>query len=115
MINSPDDLRCQRRLANLDELQAKARNVNRRLRDTERVGQGYVLASPAFVQALARNGRYARKVVGACKSERARRLYRAAPLPQGLEQLVRAHPSALKVNVDDMQRVPAQARPVTRP
>jgi hypothetical protein len=48
VINSPDDLRCHRRLAHLDELQAKARDVNRRLLDTERVGQGCVLASPAF-------------------------------------------------------------------
>jgi hypothetical protein len=48
VINSPDDLRCQRRLRNLDELQAKARDVNARLLDTERVGQGCVLASPAF-------------------------------------------------------------------
>ena len=48
VINSPDDLRCHRRLAHLDELQSKARAVNRRLLDTERVGQGCVLASPAF-------------------------------------------------------------------
>jgi len=48
VINSPDDLGCKRRLQHLDELQAKARDVNRRLLDTERVGQGCVLASPAF-------------------------------------------------------------------
>jgi len=48
VINDPDDLRCHRRLPHLDELQAKARDVNRRLLDTERVGQGCVLASPAF-------------------------------------------------------------------
>jgi hypothetical protein len=42
------DLGCQRRLHNLDELQRKARAANRRLLDTERVGQGCVLASPAF-------------------------------------------------------------------
>jgi hypothetical protein len=48
VVNSPDDLRCHRRLHNLDELQAKARDVNARLLDTERVGQGCVLASPAF-------------------------------------------------------------------
>ena len=34
--------------SHLDELQARARAVNRRLLDTERVGQGCVLASPAF-------------------------------------------------------------------
>ncbi|HZE14632.1 MAG TPA: hypothetical protein VE197_02380 [Mycobacterium sp.] len=48
VVNSPADLRCQRRLVHLDELQARARAVNRRLLDTERVGQGCVLASPAF-------------------------------------------------------------------
>jgi hypothetical protein len=48
VINSPGDLGCKRRLAHLEELQAKARAVNARLLDTERVGQGCVLASPAF-------------------------------------------------------------------
>ena len=58
-----DDLRCHRRLAHLDELQSKARAVNRRLLDTERVGQGCVLASPAFERiaqpTLAEDGRRA--------------------------------------------------------
>ena len=48
VINSPTDLGCLRRLIHLDELQSKARDVNARLLDTERVGQGCVLASPAF-------------------------------------------------------------------
>ncbi|TQJ62234.1 hypothetical protein FBY31_4638 [Arthrobacter sp. SLBN-100] len=48
VVNSPDDLRCHRRLEHLGELQTKARDINRRLLDTERVGQGCVLASPAF-------------------------------------------------------------------
>ncbi len=48
VVNSPDDLGCHRRLVHLDELQAKARAANARLLDTERVGQGCVLASPAF-------------------------------------------------------------------
>jgi hypothetical protein len=48
VINNPGDLLCKRRLVHLDELQAKARAVNNRLLDTERVGQGCVLASPAF-------------------------------------------------------------------
>ena len=48
VVNSPTDLRCKRRLEHLDELQAKARDINRRLLDTERAGQGCVLASPAF-------------------------------------------------------------------
>jgi hypothetical protein len=48
VINSPDDLGCARRLQHLDELQHRARACNRRLLDAERVGQGCVLASPAF-------------------------------------------------------------------
>src|SRR5208337_1414773 len=48
VINDPDDLGCLRRLVHLDELQARARAVNTALLDTERVGQGCVLASPAF-------------------------------------------------------------------
>jgi hypothetical protein len=48
VINAPNDLGCQRRLRNLNELQTKARACNRRLMDAERVGQGCVLASPAF-------------------------------------------------------------------
>ena len=39
---------CHARLPNLDELQAKARACNRRILQAERVGQGCVLASPAF-------------------------------------------------------------------
>lgn len=48
VVNSPTDLGCHRRLEHLDELQTKARAINARLLDTERVGQGCVLASPAF-------------------------------------------------------------------
>jgi hypothetical protein len=48
VINAPRDLRCNARLPNLDELQDKARACNRRILDTERAGQGTVLASPAF-------------------------------------------------------------------
>jgi hypothetical protein len=48
VVNDPYDLGCQRRLPNLEALQTKARDANRRLLDTERVGQGCVLASPAF-------------------------------------------------------------------
>jgi hypothetical protein len=50
VINSPTDLGVKRRLEHLHELQDKARDVNRRLLDTERVGQGCVLASPAFAR-----------------------------------------------------------------
>ncbi|MFZ5851129.1 MAG: hypothetical protein ACOYY2_07035 [Actinomycetota bacterium] len=50
VVNSPTDLGVLRPLEHLDELQAKARDVNRRLLDTERVGQGCVLASPAFAR-----------------------------------------------------------------
>jgi hypothetical protein len=48
VVNDTHDLGCQRRLHNLPELQSRARAANRRLLDTERVGQGCVLASPAF-------------------------------------------------------------------
>ena len=48
VVDDPYDLGVQRRLHNLPELQSRARAANRRLLDTERVGQGCVLASPAF-------------------------------------------------------------------
>ena len=48
VINDAYDLGCQRRLRNLDQLQARARACNARLLDAERVGQGCVLASPVF-------------------------------------------------------------------
>ena len=50
VVNSPDDLGCQRRLHNLPELQARARAINARLLETERVGQGCVFDSPAFAR-----------------------------------------------------------------
>jgi hypothetical protein len=40
----------------LDQLQAKARAANRRLLDTERAGQGCVLASPAFARVAQPSG-----------------------------------------------------------
>jgi hypothetical protein len=48
VINSPRDIGCLARLPHLDELQTKARAVNTRMLDAERVGQGCVLASPAL-------------------------------------------------------------------
>ena len=48
VINSPTDLGIARRLEHLDELQRRSRDINTRLLDTERVGQGLILASPAF-------------------------------------------------------------------
>jgi hypothetical protein len=48
VVNDPTDLGVLRRLGHLPELQAKARDVNRRLLDHEHVGQGCVLASPAL-------------------------------------------------------------------
>ena len=48
VINNPADLGCQRRLHNLDELQARARAINARLLQTERAGQACVLANPVF-------------------------------------------------------------------
>ena len=48
VINSPKDLRCNRRLENLPELQDKARAINDRLLHTETAGQGTVLVSPVI-------------------------------------------------------------------
>jgi hypothetical protein len=48
VINDAYDIGCQRLLPNLDALAVKTRAINDRLLDTERVGQGTVLASPAF-------------------------------------------------------------------
>ena len=48
VVNAPRDLGCNARLPNLDELQARARAANRRILETERAGQGTVLASTAF-------------------------------------------------------------------
>jgi hypothetical protein len=48
VVNCPRDLNCNARLPNLDELQGKARAINRRILEAERAGQATVLASPAF-------------------------------------------------------------------
>jgi hypothetical protein len=48
VINDTGDLGLLRGLAHLEELSVKARDVNRRMVDAFRVGQGCVLASPAF-------------------------------------------------------------------
>lgn len=53
------------------------------------------------------NGRYARKVVIACKRERARRLHTLSP--QDLAELAETDPAALIVNDDDMRRALASA------
>ena len=63
VVNSPDDLGCRRMLANLPELQAKARAINDRLLHTETAGQGTVLVSPVIERitrpTLTREGRKA--------------------------------------------------------
>jgi type VII secretion ATPase EccA len=51
---------------------------------------------------VAGNGRYARKVIIACKRERARRLHTVAP--SELAALAKADPTVLTVNDEDMQR-----------
>ena len=56
---------------------------------------------------VAGNGRYARKVVIACKRERARRLHTVAPAE--LAELASTDPSVLVVNDDDMARALASA------
>jgi hypothetical protein len=48
VVNDPKDLRCNRMLTNLPELQAKARAINDRLLDTETVGQDTALVSPVI-------------------------------------------------------------------
>jgi len=48
VVNVPRDLGCNARLHNLAEFQARARGCNQRILETERAGQGTVLASPAF-------------------------------------------------------------------
>jgi len=48
VINNPSDLRINRRLDNLPELQDKARAINAFLLETETAGQDTVLVSPAF-------------------------------------------------------------------
>jgi len=48
VINDTGDLGVARRLEHLEEISGKARDVNRRMVDAFRVGQGCVLASPAF-------------------------------------------------------------------
>lgn len=48
VVNSPDDLGVQRRLANLRELQAKARVVNRRILEVQRAGQGCAIGADLF-------------------------------------------------------------------
>jgi len=50
VVSSPGDLGCARRLHNLPELQARARAINARLLETEKVGQGCVFDSPAFAR-----------------------------------------------------------------
>jgi hypothetical protein len=51
VVNDPGDLGLLRGLAHLDQLSVKARDVNRRMLDAFRVGQGAVLAGPAFERA----------------------------------------------------------------
>jgi hypothetical protein len=51
VVNDTGDLGVARRIEHLPEIFAKARDVNRRMVDAFRVGQGCVLASPAFERA----------------------------------------------------------------
>ena len=48
VVNDPRDLRCNRQLQNLPELQDKARAINARLLHTETASQGTVLVSPVI-------------------------------------------------------------------
>jgi hypothetical protein len=51
VVNDTGDLGVARRLEHLDEVSSRGRDVNRRMVDNLRVGQGAVLASPAFERA----------------------------------------------------------------
>ena len=48
VVNAPGDLGCQRRLHNLDELQAKARAANARLLAVQKAGQDCAISAPLF-------------------------------------------------------------------
>jgi len=48
VVNSPDDLGCNRMLHNLPRLQARAHAINDRLLHTETAGQGTALVSPVI-------------------------------------------------------------------
>jgi hypothetical protein len=48
VVNSPEDLRCHRRLASLPERQGKARAINGRLLETETAGPGTALVRPVI-------------------------------------------------------------------
>jgi hypothetical protein len=48
VINSPTDLGCQRRLHNLGDLQAKARQANRRILSIQQAGQGCAIDTELF-------------------------------------------------------------------
>ena len=48
VVNSPNDLGCQRRLCNLPALAAKARDVNARMLSVQRAGQGCAIESALF-------------------------------------------------------------------
>jgi type VII secretion ATPase EccA len=78
---------------------ALLRNEAQRLRDTA-VESGTALD-------VAGNGRYARKVVIACKRERARRLHTIPP--HELAEMAKLDPGVLRVHDDDMQRALASA------
>ena len=68
VINDPTDLGVLPRLTHLDDLQAKARAVNRRLLDHEHVDQGCVLASPALSESRPSllDGRRPSRACGLC-------------------------------------------------
>ena len=48
VVNDAYDFGCGRLLGNFSDLQARARDCNRRILETERAGQGCVLANPVF-------------------------------------------------------------------
>ena len=105
-----------RRLHRLDELQSRARAVNRRLLDTERVGHGCILASSAFERiahpALTEDGRRAAALrFGDPGSSPGRRLVHHLARRRGHHQQEPAHLDDRTGRRCDLLDEPGQLRP----
>jgi hypothetical protein len=105
VINSPTDLGVQRRLVHLDQLQARARAANRRLLDTERVGQGCVLASPAFARVAQPTGEAGSRI-GALRFGDPRVMALAGALCRSLNSVVGFTNRSLRAQVTALLAAP---------
>jgi hypothetical protein len=108
VINAPTDFGVNRRLGHLDELQAKARAANRRLLDTERAGQGCVLASPAFARVAQPSGE-AGSSTGALRFGDPRVMALAGALCLLLKRVVGFTHRSLRAQVADLLGTPYSA------